>query len=435
MDKMSLYQNLFWYMFLCYLAGFASYTLYFVLKKERFNKIGLSLFSIGFALQTIAFITKWMIVGAIRFQNMFEHISLMSWAGVAIMIYVIFRYKNAVVGVIIAPIIVMLNAAAALLNKNPAENLMPALQSNWLTIHISLAAIGSGAFVVAGAVSLLYLFINHTYAPKNKTRRNNFFQQALILLVFVPIGIFFILRIVGIVPEHTAFQFGMYDTQIAFQNAQTILGQFVITMGLLFIPMLCVFGYIYSNDKKNREAHGYGGVMFAIYIVSLAMGSLIVGGLAIADKLIITPVRHPGGFWRFFEFVGAAHVIAVGVFILLYFVLYELAGNRINRLVGNLDLFDEINYRAVSFGYPLYTVGALFAGAIWAEQAWGTFWGWDPKEVGALLVWLFYSAVLHARYNKDWRGSKLAILSIIGTIMIFVTFYGNYFFGGLHAYA
>ena len=435
MDMMQIYQSIFWYMFLFYLAGFVSYTLYFMSKKERLNKIGLSLFSIGFALQTTAFVIKWTIVGAIRFQNMFEHISLMSWAGVAIMIYVIFRYKNAVVGVIIAPIIVMLNAAAALLDKNPAENLMPALQSNWLTIHISLAAIGSGAFVVAGAVSLLYLFKNHKYSPKNKTQRNDFFQQSLIFLVFIPVGLFFVLRILGLMPEHTAFQFGVYETQSAFQNARTILGQFVITMGILFVPMLFVFGYIYSNKKQNRESNGYGGVMFAIYILSLIIGALILGSLSYSGTLIITPIRHAGGFWRFFEFVGAAHVIAIAIFIVLYFVIYELVGERINRLAGNLDLFDEINYRAVSLGYPLYTVGALFAGAIWAEQAWGTFWGWDPKEVGALLVWLFYSAVLHARYNKDWRGSKLAILSIIGTIMIFLTFYGNYFFGGLHAYA
>ena len=432
MDMMQIYQSLFWYMFLFYLGGFASYTLYFMLKKDKLNKIGLSLFSIGFVLQAVAFGIKRWIVGAIRFQNMFEHISLMSWTGVAIMIYVIFRYKNAVVGVIIAPIIVMLNAAAALLDKNPAENLMPALQSNWLTIHISLAALGSGAFVVAGAVSLLYLFKNHEYAPKNKTQRNEFFQQALIFLVFVPMGLFFVLKILGLTPEHTAFQFGVYETQVAFQNA---LGQFVITMGLLFIPILGVFGYLFANQFRGKFSKGYGGVMFAIYILALVIGALVIGWFAYSGKLIITPVRHAGGFWRFFEFVGAAHIVAVGVFVVLYFLIYEMAGEKINRLAGNLDLFDEINYRAVSLGYPLYTVGALFAGAIWAEQAWGTFWGWDPKEVGALLVWLFYSAVLHARYNKDWRGSKLAILSIIGTIMIFVTFYGNYFFGGLHAYA
>jgi ABC-type transport system involved in cytochrome c biogenesis permease subunit len=125
----------------------------------------------------------------------------------------------------------------------------------------------------------------------------------------------------------------------------------------------------------------------------------------------------------------------LAIFPILYCIIYNKLGSAINSISGKIDILDEINYRAVSLGYPLYTVGALFAGAIWAEQAWGSFWSWDPKEVGSLLVWFFYSAVLHARYNRDWKGGRLAILSIIGTSMIFVTFYGNFFFGGLHAYA
>jgi len=102
------------------------------------------------------------------------------------------------------------------------------------------------------------------------------------------------------------------------------------------------------------------------------------------------------------------------------------------RLEGRL--LDEINYRAVTLGYPLYTLGALFAGAIWAEKAWGSFWSWDPKEVGALIIWLFYSAFLHARYQRGWSGTRTAVLSLTGFAMMMLSFFGNYFFGGLHAY-
>jgi ABC-type transport system involved in cytochrome c biogenesis permease subunit len=88
----------------------------------------------------------------------------------------------------------------------------------------------------------------------------------------------------------------------------------------------------------------------------------------------------------------------------------------------------------VTLGYPLYTLGALFAGAIWAEQAWGAFWSWDPKEVGALIIWLFYSAFLHARYQRGWTGTRTAVLSLTGFAMMMLSFFGNYFFGGLHSY-
>ena len=107
----------------------------------------------------------------------------------------------------------------------------------------------------------------------------------------------------------------------------------------------------------------------------------------------------------------------------------------LSKLNIDAELLDEINYKAVSLGYPLYTIGALFAGAIWAEKAWGQFWSWDPKEVGALIIWLFYTGYLHARRQKNWRGNRAAILSILGLLMVLLSFFGNYFFGGQHAYA
>ena len=432
----TLYQNLFWYTFIFYLGGFIAFAMYFSLKKNTLQKIGTILLAIGLLLQTGGFIVKWFIVGQIRFQNMFEFLMLMSWAGVLLIIYGIIKYKSPLLGVVITPIIVMLNAAAALLDKSPAENLMPALQSNWLTIHISLAAIGSGAFVIAGAVSSFYLLSNHKYKANDKVDFNKFLSLAALYLVYIPVAIFFILKIAGLSPQHTAYQImSRFSSQMEYENARTLLGQFVIVMGLMFIPMIAVTGHFFKKKVYDSKNAGYGGVLFAIFALSFALSSLTVGILAHNNIILITSQRHLGSIWRFFEFIGSAYVITLAIFPILYFLIYRKLGSSINNLSDKLDLLDEINYRAVSLGYPLYTIGALFAGAIWAEQAWGSFWSWDPKEVGSLLSWFFYSAVLHARYNRDWKGSRLAILSIIGTAMVFVTFYGNYFFGGLHAYA
>jgi ABC-type transport system involved in cytochrome c biogenesis permease subunit len=115
--------------------------------------------------------------------------------------------------------------------------------------------------------------------------------------------------------------------------------------------------------------------------------------------------------------------------------MVKLASSFFSSANINTELLDEINYKTVCLGYPLYTVGALFAGAIWAEQAWGQFWSWDPKEVGALVIWLFYTGFLHAHRQYGWRGNKAAILSVFGLLMILLSFFGNYFFGGQHAYA
>ena len=432
----TLYQNFFWYTFIFYLGGFIAYAMFFSLKKDSFHKIGTFLLAVGLLFQTGGFIVKWNIAGQIRFQSMFEFLMLMSWAGVLLILYGVIKYKSPLLGVVITPIIVMLNAAGALLDKSPAENLMPALQSNWLTIHISLAAIGAGAFVIAGAVSIFYLLSNHTYKKDDKKEFNGFLSMAVLYLVYIPIVLFFVLKILGLSPQHTAFQvISQFASRLEYENARTLLGQLVIVLGLLFIPMIAVTGHFFKKKLADSKNAGYGGVLFAIFALSFALSSLTIGILVHNDVILITPQRHLGSIWRFFEFLGSAYVITLIIFPILYYFIYRKLGLSINNISGKLNLLDEINYRAVSLGYPLYTVGALFAGAIWAEQAWGTFWSWDPKEVGSLLVWFFYSAALHARYSRDWKGSRLAILSIIGSSMIFVTFYGNFFFGGLHAYA
>lgn len=98
------------------------------------------------------------------------------------------------------------------------------------------------------------------------------------------------------------------------------------------------------------------------------------------------------------------------------------------------SLLDMITYRAIAVGYPLFTVGALFAGAIWAHQAWGSFWSWDPKETSSLVVWIVYSAYLHLRLVKGTRGTVLHILSIAGFIAAVLTFFSSMVLGGLHAY-
>jgi ABC-type transport system involved in cytochrome c biogenesis permease subunit len=135
---------------------------------------------------------------------------------------------------------------------------------------------------------------------------------------------------------------------------------------------------------------------------------------------------------RIFEFFGATLIAGT----VIVFVVHALLG--FGRVPAKISieghLLDEVNYRAVTLGYPLYTLGALFAGAIWAESAWGAFWSWDPKEVGALIIWLFYSAFLHARYQRGWSGSRMAVLSLTGFAMMMLSFFGNYFFGGMHSY-
>jgi len=104
--------------------------------------------------------------------------------------------------------------------------------------------------------------------------------------------------------------------------------------------------------------------------------------------------------------------------------------NRLNLL----ESVDNLSYRTISFGFPLLTIG-IIAGAVWANEAWGSYWSWDPKETWALITWLVFASYLHARITRSWQGRKPAIIASVGFIVVWICYLGVNFLGkGLHTY-
>lgn len=105
----------------------------------------------------------------------------------------------------------------------------------------------------------------------------------------------------------------------------------------------------------------------------------------------------------------------------------------INRMTL-LRSIDNLSYRVIGLGFPLLTVG-IIAGAVWANEAWGSYWSWDPKETWALITWLIFASYLHSRLNKSWTGEKPAILASLGFLAVWICYLGVNFLGkGLHSY-
>lgn len=97
---------------------------------------------------------------------------------------------------------------------------------------------------------------------------------------------------------------------------------------------------------------------------------------------------------------------------------------------------DQVAYRVHAFAFPIWTFAALIAGPIWAQYAWGRYWGWDPKEVWAFITWVVYAGYLHARATAGWKGKAAAILALVGFATFVFNFVGvNLWVGGLHSYA
>ena len=138
-------------------------------------------------------------------------------------------------------------------------------------------------------------------------------------------------------------------------------------------------------------------------------------------------------------------IICGGIFLLaniiagayLYLERYEETGARpVWALrIPSLETLDQLSYRLVAFVFPLWTFSVI-AGAIWAESAWGRYWGWDPKETWAFITWVAYAAYLHARVTVGWRGRKAAWLCLIaGSTFIFNYVYVNIWGTGKHTYS
>lgn len=98
------------------------------------------------------------------------------------------------------------------------------------------------------------------------------------------------------------------------------------------------------------------------------------------------------------------------------------------------ESLDNISYRLVGLGFPLLTIG-IISGAVWANEAWGSYWSWDPKETWALITWLTFAIYLHTRLNKGWQGKKAAYVAALGFIIIWICYLGvNLLGNGLHSY-
>ena len=112
-----------------------------------------------------------------------------------------------------------------------------------------------------------------------------------------------------------------------------------------------------------------------------------------------------------------------------------VGGTTRRGILPSAAVLDRVAYRTIAFAFPIWTF-AVIAGAIWAEQAWGRYWGWDPKETWSFITWVIFAGYLHARATSGWRGRRAAVIALVGFGSLLVTYYAvNLWIVGLHSYA
>jgi len=354
---------------------------------KRWGNLAITVTIIGFITNLGYFITRWIASGHAPVSNMFEFITAFGMMIVGAFILLYFIYKVAALGLFALPMAIIMIAYASMFPKEVAP-LIPALKSYWLTVHVITAALGEAILAISAVAGFVWLLRNIDFTKKSKQR---FWIEAVMFLIVL---------VLGFVIATTTFKVIDYKAEYSYVNKEGNAAQMEYNMP-------AIFG---MNDSES--------------ITENAMEPLVeMPPLVNAKKLSIVT-------WSV-------------IFGTILYVLLRLILRR--PLAAVLQLFtkkvnsqhmDEIGYRSVLIGFPVFTLGALIFAMIWAHEAWSRFWGWDPKEVWALITWLFYAVFLHLRLTKGWHGEKSAWLALIGFIIIMFNLIAvNLIIAGLHSYA
>ncbi|HHS99559.1 MAG TPA: c-type cytochrome biogenesis protein CcsB [Thiomicrospira sp.] len=206
---------------------------------------------------------------------------------------------------------------------------------------------------------------------------------------------------------------------------------------ILFVVMTALIYLYYEQKYKTKNLGG-----FVMLVISAAVGFIlwytfdkqahVIQPLVPALKSWWMKIHVPANFVGYGTFSIAA---MVG---LAYLITAKVAAKNPNsafvKRMPSLELMDDLMYKNIALGFAFFTIATVL-GAMWAAEAWGGYWSWDPKETWALIVWLNYAAWLHIRMSKGWRGTPMAWWALIGLLVTTFAFLGvNMFLSGLHSY-
>ena len=373
----------------------------------------------GVIFHALGILARWQGAGHWPTSNMYEFIGFMAFT-VGVAFQVIHRmYAMPVVGGLVSPLGVFLMAYSYVFPPKVTP-LVPALKSYWMPLHVSMAALGEGFFAVAFGAALIYLLRVRglELAEEDRTRAEVAATSTGAMAGASPAA-------GALVEPATPFErkWGRRGMEVLFYAVFVMVGFTLLALILRYAG----FQWLFDN---------------ATYHLPPIIGPL---GAAIGSKgnlfgFIPMPLFEAPTWMRGKHMNTMLYSLVVG------YLLYAMArkfwtkgpiGDYLARRVsGDPEMLDEISYRAVAIGYPIFTLGGLVFAMLWAKEAWGDYWFWDPKETWALISWLFYSAYLHMRISLGWGGRKSSWMAVLGFGVILFTLIGvNLLIVGVHSYA
>jgi ABC-type transport system involved in cytochrome c biogenesis permease subunit len=374
---------------------------------SRWGKIGFTFAILGWAAHLTFFFTRWYGGGHIPTSNMYEFMTFLGMAIMLAFIVVHLIYRNNFLGAFTLPLVIIIIAYASVF-PSEVQPLIPALNNVWLKVHVTTAATGEAFFAVGFAAALMQLIRVVDFSRTDKAgKRAKFWTEFSLIVIIVLIGFLvavFAFRGAGYQSEFTQEKVTIADDGTESTEVKNV----IYSLPPLVKPYnseIVTFQSFLGIEKPLVESPSWlngvnAGRKLNTVIWSVISGMVLYGVLRLIARKPLAAVIHP-------------HLTDI-----------------------DPEDLEEISYRAIAIGFPIFTLGALIFAMIWAQIAWSRFWGWDPKEVWALITFLFYSVYLHLRLSRGWQGTRSAWLAVIGFLVVMFTLIGvNLVIAGLHSYA
>ena len=212
---------------------------------------------------------------------------------------------------------------------------------------------------------------------------------------------------------------------------------------LLFLDWCLLFILIVAETKTKTKL--LGAVLLPIVVLIISFASLILP-TQMQQAAPLVPALQSNWLMMHVSMMMLSYAtLILGSLLSILFLVIQKFTNTSGKItvakkdiaqtkIQLLENIDTWSYRTIGLGFPFLTIG-IIAGAVWANEAWGSYWSWDPKETWALITWLVFASYLHARITKSWQGRKPAIIASFGFIVVWICYLGVNFLGkGLHTY-
>jgi len=307
---------------------------------------------------------------------------------------------------------------------------VPALQSTWLHVHVTLAMLSYATCALSCALAMMFLIQDEL-----KTETFLAWTSAMVSAIYV-----------GIVATRFEKWGGLSVTGWDAKNkADIFLGPgmrlFVTVPDLGWLFVLAAAGAIvplvlyFVGRSKNDES--FFGIANKAVFIGILVQIVVVAAFVLRVRDASYPSPDQDGLFP--TSLAASPFLlggmVTGIFASLLYLMLLWRRADLENMLPSADTLDQVTYKTICIAFPLLT-GMIAAGAYWANRTWGSYWSWDPKETWAAITWLVYAGYLHMRITRGWRGRRAAYFAILGFGVVIFTFLGvTYLLPGLHAYA